>query len=335
MSKRRLLITGASGFIGACLTRDLIASGHEVHTIVRKESPPWRLAGLDGQYVAHEADLRDLPTVRRAVDAARPEVIYHLAAHGALAGKHDRSAVLASNLLGTCNLLDALASHDYQRFVHAGSSSEYGHKSAAMREDDRLEPRTDYAVSKAAAALLVQAEAYQDRPVVVVRIFSAYGPWEDPSRLVPYVLDCCLRGQHPRVTEGRQPRDFIHVDDCIALLKRAAESDAARGHVLHAGSGRRQTVRGMVEMALRVCSGDRLSAEFGAQCDRPDEPVEWLAQIDRTTAITGWRPLLTLEQGIQRTWDWFQAQYSLVERNSFRFAHSNGINSVPRGTTTG
>jgi nucleoside-diphosphate-sugar epimerase len=307
MSSQRVLITGASGFIGACLTRDLIACGQEVHVLLRRESPRWRLAGLEGKYDAHEADLRDLSAVRRAVDACRPEVIYHLAAHGTLAGKHDRAEVFASNLAGTCNLLDALAGHDYRMLVQAGSSSEYGHYLRAIRENDRLFPRTDYAISKAASTLLVQGESYKGRPVTTVRIFSAYGPWEDPARLIPYVTNCCLRGERPQVTDGRQPRDFIHVDDCVALLKQAADCTAARGEILHAGTGRRQTVGGMVELMLRVCTGSRLSADFGAQPSRSDEPVEWVADITHTTAITGWRPLLSPEEGVRKTWNWYQS----------------------------
>src|SRR5262249_2876460 len=149
--------------------------------------------------------------------------------------------------------LDALDGHDYRALVQAGSSSEYGHKDGPMRETDRPEPRTDYAVSKAAATLLCQAEAHKGRPVATVRVFSAYGPWEDPSRLVPYVMGCCLGGERPRVTGGGQPRDFVYVADVVALLKLAAVYPAARGQVLHAGSGRQQSVRDMVETILAVC----------------------------------------------------------------------------------
>jgi nucleoside-diphosphate-sugar epimerase len=275
-----------------------------VHLLLRADSSRWRLANLEDRYEAHEADLRDMLAVRRAVEAARPEIIYHLAAHGALYQQRDRAAILASNLLGTCNLLEALDARDYKMLVQAGSSSEYGRKPQAMREDDRLEPRTDYAVSKAAATMLCQAAAYRGRPVTTVRVFSAYGPWEDPTRLVPYVMDCCLRGERPRVTSGRQPRDFVYVDDCVELLRIAARSTAARGQILHAAGGRQQTVREMVETIVDVCAGGRFTAEFDGEPQRADEPPTWFGSIERTTEFTGWRPRHDLRSGVERTWAW-------------------------------
>jgi nucleoside-diphosphate-sugar epimerase len=304
----RVLITGAAGFLGASLARKLIAGGHDVHLVLRPGSPRWRLAGLQGRYTAHEADLRDAPAVARAVAASRPEVVYHLAAHGTHYAHRDRAAILASNVLGTANLLDGLGGHDYRALVHAGSSSEYGHKDGPIGEQERLEPRADYAVAKAAATLLCQAEALRGRPVTTVRIFSAYGPWEDPSRLISYTMGCCLRGEPPRVTAGDQPRDFVYADDVLELLERAAHHPGARGQILHAGTGRQHSVRAVVEAVVAVCGGGRVVPRFGAREARPDEPASWVARIDRTTSLTGWRPRHDLDAGIRRMWAWWTRQ---------------------------
>jgi nucleoside-diphosphate-sugar epimerase len=305
-SRDRVLITGGTGFIGACLARDLIAAGHEVHLILRPEAKWWRLSGLEGQYKPHWADLCDGPALRRAVADCRPEVVYHLATHGAYPSQMERASILATNLLGTANLLDALAGCDYRALVHTGSSSEYGHKNAPMLEEDRLEPRSAYGVSKAAATLLCQAEAMKGRPVVTVRVFSAYGPWEEMTRLVPYVMGRCHDGIDPKVSTGWQPRDFIYVDDVLALLQCAARQSQCHGQILHAGTGRQHTVRDMVETIVAVCGSGRVRAQLGTESVRPDEPTSWVASIERTTALTGWRPRHDLRSGIEHMWNWFQ-----------------------------
>jgi nucleoside-diphosphate-sugar epimerase len=304
-TRERVLVTGGGGFIGACLAHDLIADGHDVHLLLRPESRAARLASVAGRYTRHDADLRDADAVRAAVRACRPEVVYHAASHGTFHYQRDRAAVLSANVLGTANLLDALEGHDYRALVHTGSSSEYGHKDGPMREDDRLDPRTDYAVGKAAATLLVLAESYRGRPTAAVRIFSAYGPWEDPTRIASYVMGCCLRGEAPKVTDGWQPRDWIYVDDVVALLRAAADAPGARGQVLHAGTGRRQTVRDLVEAVVAHCGGR--PAQYGAEPARADEPAVWRADVGQTTARTGWRPRCDLAAGVARLWEWFRA----------------------------
>ncbi|HEX4147846.1 MAG TPA: NAD(P)-dependent oxidoreductase [Pirellulales bacterium] len=311
----RILVTGGSGFVGACLVRELIAQGHEVHLLLRDRSSSWRLAGIEGEYQPHEADLRDISALRRAVDASRPEVIYHLAAYGVRRSQTRQSEILETNLQGTANLLEALGRHDYRALVHTGSSSEYGHKNHAMRENDRLEPRTAYAVSKAAATLLCQAEAYRGRMVSTVRIFSAYGPWEDPHRLVAYVVDCCRRGEAPRVTNGAPPRDFIFVDDVLRLLQTAAHCPQAAGRILHAGSGRQCNVREMIRTIVEVCGRDPADIRFGEMPAQADEPTHWVANIEQTTKLTGWRPIIGLRRGIEQTLAWAQS-HALSERHA-------------------
>ena len=122
-SRERILITGAAGFIGACLTRNLIAAGHEVHALVRPGSDTWRLADVEGQYTRHRVDLLDGSGVRQAVTASRSEIIFHLAAHGAYSGQKHRATIMANTLLGTANLLDALTDCDYRVLVQGGRAS--------------------------------------------------------------------------------------------------------------------------------------------------------------------------------------------------------------------
>jgi nucleoside-diphosphate-sugar epimerase len=174
-----------------------------------------------------------------------------------------------------------------------------------MAETDVPEPRTDYGVTKAAATLLCQAEFFRGRPVTTVRIFSAYGPWEEPGRLVPYVMDCCGRGVTPRVTAGAQPRDFVYVRDVVDLFRLAAADPVRCGPIVHAGTGRQSTVREMIETIIDVC-GNGVKVEFGAEPPRPDEPKCWVASVEGTRARTGWAPRHDLRAGVRAMWEWYQ-----------------------------
>ncbi len=299
----RVLITGGSGFVGACLARDLIAAGHNVHLILRPEAKHWRLQDLEGRYTPHWADLRDAELVRKAVAAARPDAIYHLAAHGAYPSQKGRVEIFETNQQGTTNLLESARQRDYRAFVYTGSSSEYGHKKGPMHERDVLEPRTDYAISKAAASHLCLAEAMTGRSVNAVRIFAAYGPWEEPSRLVPYVMGCCQRGENPRVTSGSQPRDFIAVQDVVDLLQVAARDPSLKGRVLHAGTGVQSRVKDMIEAIIAVV-GNPVRAQYGTAKLHQEEPETWVASIEETRALSGWQPRFDLLSGVRAMWDW-------------------------------
>lgn len=307
MGAERVLITGGAGFLGGALARALLADGHDVHLLVRPGTDPRR---LDGRCTAYEADLCEATAVRRAVAACRPEVVYHLGTYGWQAGPKDPAAIRAVNGPGTANLLAALEDQPYRALVHAGTGLEYGPHDGPVREDAPLRPPTEYAAAKAAASQLCLAERARGRPVVVVRVFLAYGPGEAPGRLIPYLMGCCLRGEVPRVSAGAQRRDFIHADDVIALFRAAAARPVEGGPVLHAGTGREYSVREVVAAVLEACGRPGAPVVFGAAALRPGEPEHYLADIAGTRARTGWAPRLDLRAGLARTWEWFRAAHA-------------------------
>src|SRR6266545_1339515 len=301
--RERVLVTGASGFVGACLTRALIRDGLDVHLLLRPQADRWRLGGLEGRYTAHPANLLDAAAVRAALAASRPDVIYHLAAHVGRPEPCRRADVLAGNLLATSHLLEAAHAEGYRALVYTGTGLEYGPHQGPIDETAPVNPQTDYAVAKAATTLLCLAESHKGRPIVVVRLFGAYGPGEASYRLVPYVMDCCCRGVSPCLSNRRQRRDFIYMDDVVDLLRRATELPRTPGLVLHAGSGREHTVRDMVETILSVC-GTRVPPSYAEATDSDGPP--YLASISRTCALTGWAPRHDLQTGVERTWEWYR-----------------------------
>src|SRR5579872_2229408 len=186
LAEERFFITGATGFVGSCLARKLVELGCEVHVLARPGADFWRLEGLEKQLGVETGDLTDGERLTEIFRAVKPTIIYHLAVHGAYPHETDADRIILTDVFGTWNLLKASAEVDYKLLVNTGSSSEYGAKSFAMRETDPLEPASYYAVAKCAQTLVCGYRAMAERrPVNTLRLFSVFGPYEEPSRFVP------------------------------------------------------------------------------------------------------------------------------------------------------
>lgn len=309
MQQKRVLITGAGGFVGAALARRLVAEGHQVHALLKGSTRRWRLAGVEGLR-AHEVDLGDEEGLRRLAAEIRPQLVYHLAAHGAYPTQSDPDAIIHTNFLGTWNLLKALAKIDYEAFVSAGSSSEYGFKEFAMRETDIPEPNSYYAVTKVAQTLLCQHVARtEQRPINTLRIFSAYGPWEEPSRLVPTVVRKCLRGEELQLVPPDTARDFVYVEDVVDAFLRVGPLSKLQGEVINIGTGVQSTVRDVVDAVLHH-TGARVECRWGAMQPRIWDAKVWVADCTRARTLLGWHAHTSLADGLGKTVAWARAQGS-------------------------
>ena len=306
MNSKRFLITGAAGFVGCALTRRLLADGHEVHVLLKSSTPRWRLAGLEADLRRHEVNLEDEAATRALVASIRPEVIYHLATHGAYPTQADADGIIQTNILGTWNLLKAAAHVDFELFVNTGSSSEYGFKDYAMRETDVLEPNSYYSVAKCAQTLLCQHVAKTEkRPIITYRLFSVYGPYEEPSRLVPTVVRRCLEGQDLTLVSPEIARDFVYVDDAVDAYLHFDALANLSGEIFNIGTGIGSTVQEVVDLVLKH-TGARVACHWGAMPARIWDATTWVADCTKSGRLLGWRPRTTLSEGLARTVDWMR-----------------------------
>jgi dolichol-phosphate mannosyltransferase len=302
---RRALVTGAAGFIGANLVRRLLADGAEVHALIRPSGSSWRLDGVGGDVRRHDADLADAAALRGVVRSARPDVVFHLAAHGAYSWQRDLAAMTRVNVLGTEALLEAARDAGVERVVHAGTSSEYGETDHAPAEDERLEPNSHYAVTKAAATHLCALVAGGGLTVATLRLYSAYGPWEEPGRLMPTVVMRGLAGELPPLVDPRTPRDLVFVDDvCDAFVRAATAAVPAAHRIYNVGSGRQATI-GEIVALVRERLAIEAEPEWGSYAPRDWDTAVWVAQPRRAATELGWSATTSLRAGIDRTVDWF------------------------------
>lgn len=308
---RTFLVTGAAGFIGANLCRRLLADGETVHGIVRPDSDLWRLDGLQGAVPLHRVDITSPGAVAEAFAAIGPQVVYHLATHGAYPFQRDMAQIVLSNVSGMVNVATACASTGVELLVNTGSSSEYGRKSRPMREEDTLEPDSYYAVSKCAQTMLCQTLARQTGlPVVTLRLFSVYGPYEEPSRLVPTIVLRALRAEALEMAAANTARDFVHVDDVVDAYLRVESLMAHAGEVINIGTGVQNSLQDVVD-ALADAMGRPVEARWGEMAARPWDTSTWVADVSKANRLLGWHPRLDLSSGIGHCIEWFRDHVDL------------------------
>jgi len=309
----RFLLTGATGFVGANLVRRLVASGGQVTVVTREGSRLWRLDGVTNRLRCVVADLSDSAAVAAVVSRAKPTVIFHLAAasiYGGLEGQEPE--MVETNLIGTINLVRACADLDYRCFVNTGSSSEYGPKSGPMVETDLTQPQDIYSVTKCAATHYASAIARQEnRPIVTLRLFSPFGSWDDPRKLIPTAIVAALHGHDIALASREIGRDYIYIDDVIeAYLTVIDRAQQIQGEIINVGSGREKTLAETIDAILELVgtrSRPLWEAAAGSQYDNP----VWQASIEKAKRLLGWEPRVDFREGLRRTIGWLRKHQDL------------------------
>lgn len=310
----RALVTGATGFVGSNLLRTLVSNNFETHITIRKDSNTWRISEVIDQVEVHYCDLTDQERVQQTILETRPQLIFHLATYGATPHQREKMKILNANFMGTVNLVDACVESGFECFINTGSSSEYGIKLEPMKETDVLEPLDDYGVSKAAATLYCQSIARnRDLKMFTLRLFSPYGYFEDPSRLVPYLLRSCLNDEPVVLHNPRAVRDFVFVEDVVnAYLSAASNADKIMsGEIFNVGSGRQHRVKDVFDVVKRTTRYEKKAIVSNNKSGmRPgDKAIMWEANVAKIKKTLGWEAKTTLSEGIGKTVAWFKRYF--------------------------
>ncbi len=299
---KRVLITGAAGFVGANLAHRLVAQGYEVSAFVRPGSDLWRLKTIADAIEFREVELSNADAVLNAVRACKPEWIFHLAVHGAYSWQNDREKIVATNVLGTQNLLESCAETGFDSFVNVGSSSEYGLVDHPPKESELPKPNSYYAFAKASATMFCQFLAEQEKlPVRTMRLYSAYGPWEDSRRLIPTLIAHAREGRLPPLVDPNIARDYVFVDDVVdALVLAAKEPFVQRGEIFNVGTGIQTTIREIVEVVRELFNIDE-EPVWGSMPNRSWDTTSWVADNSKIVEVLGWSPRVDLPEGLKQT----------------------------------
>jgi nucleoside-diphosphate-sugar epimerase len=304
--KEPILVTGATGFIGANLIHQLVSSGYGVYAVTHSNEIPWRLASVKAKVQLSIVDLCRKARVDMLINKIRPKTIFHLASYGNYSFQTDNEKILATNIWGTYYLIEACKKVGFDAFIQVGSSSEYGQKNKPMKETDLLEPNNFYAASKAAATFIAQIFSKNFLlPIVIVRPFSVYGPYEENKRFVPTIIRQLIKGDSIALTPSTAARDFIYITDVVeALLQLAQNLKKNVGDIVNIGTGKQYTNEEVVNTLFKVI-GKHVEIGRNSYPNRQWDSPYWVANTRKAVRIFGWKSKTSLEQGLHKTYTWY------------------------------
>lgn len=299
----RVLVTGATGFVGSALTQRLSAEGHDVVCLVRKSSPNVSRVQTLPHITCVETDF-SVTHLETQLSAHAPEVIFHLAASGIRPDDRAPEHLVAGHVGLTLALLQACAKRPPRQFVFAGSCSEYAPIATGsfLREDHPLVPTSMYGAAKASAYLLGRTLAMTHHlPFVSLRLFGIFGPGEGPERLVPHLYAHFASGQTPHLTPGEQARDFTYIDDVVeALLIGATNASLEPYRAYNVCSGHPTTVREVATLVAQAAGQKNADIGLGRRPYRSDESLWIVGDPTSFSGATGYAPRISVEEGIVR-----------------------------------
>jgi UDP-glucose 4-epimerase len=314
---KRVALTGGTGFVGANLARRLLADGHAVHLLVRYGYADWRISEIRSEVHLHEVDLGEPDGLRAELASIGPDWVFHLATYGAYPTQQEPSRMIQTNVVGTANLVEASLAVGVEAFVNAGSSSEYGFKDHAPSETETLDPTSYYAATKASATLYCRSVARsRGARIATLRLYSVYGPYEEPTRLIPTVILRGFQGELPPLVAPATARDFVEVSDACDAFVRAATQEEP-GAIYNVGTGTQTTVRDVIDVA-RKRFGIAAEPGWGSMPPRSWDTSSWVADVSHTGRALGWHPRTTFEEGFERFASWLEmnpewrARYSAI-----------------------
>jgi dolichol-phosphate mannosyltransferase len=285
-----------------------------VHAIVRPESTSWRNAAMQG-VVMHSGSILDDAWLDATVLAIKPDIVFHCAAHGAYSFQRDLRTIAQTNVVGTTNILHAAAAAGCTRLVNSGTSSEYGDCDHAPSESEAPRPNSLYAATKAAATWLCTMSAEPlDMEVVTLRLYSAYGPFEDPRRLMPTLCAHALRGELPPLADHWIVRDFVYIDDVIDAYLAAARATHPQP-IYNVGTGVETSLESLVTL-VRDAFHVEVAPDWGTYPNRDWDVRCWRADATLIAEDLGWSPRRSVRDGLGVFAEWIGVHSDVYEAAS-------------------
>jgi dTDP-glucose 4,6-dehydratase len=309
---RRVLVTGAGGFIGSHLTERLVALGATTRAMVHYNAlGAW--GWLDASPVRDAievvaGDIADRDAVRNAMEGV--DVVFHLAALIGIPYSYDApAAYVRTNIEGTLNVLQSARERGVSRVVHTSTSEVYGTaRYVPIDEAHPLSGQSPYSATKIGADKMVEAFRLSfGLPAVIVRPFNTFGPRQSARAVLPTIMSQCLAGDVVKLGNVTPTRDLNYVSNTVDGFVLAGSVPGADGHTINLGTGREISILDLAQLIARL-TGRSIRIDTEASRLRPEgsEVERLLADATLAKDVLGWTPAVSLEEGLSRTYDWMQ-----------------------------
>lgn len=279
----RSLVTGATGFIGTSLVSRLKQEGVDVH----------ELSLPDG-------DITDTGYLTSLLQEVRPEVVFHLAAYGTFGNEKDVERMINVNIQGTYNLLEGSVLHGAKAFIMAGSAKEYPTGRVPITEEARLQPWDSYAATKASAEFF--CSLVTSIPVTTLRLSPVYGPKDSLTRFVPVAIKAALSLTPFTIATGDVVRNFTYIDDAVEMFLRAATRTTHGYEAYNVASSEVHSFQHVLH-AIENATGKSIEQIVVPPASLHDD--SWVLSATKAKEQLGWKPNISLEEGIARTVEWY------------------------------
>ena len=315
-----IAIFGAGGFVGFNLLQKILDYRKDVYGVFSDPKKNWRLQKktTPPQNVV-KCDLLDRGEVKSVISRIKPKTIFNLAAYGAYSTQRDIDKIYQTNFNSTHVLIEELKKYGFSAYIHAGSQSEYGLNCSGPSEDDELIPNSHYAISKTAVSYMVKYYGKIEKlPVVHLRLYSVYGPWEEPNRLIPTLIREAKKGHLPKFVNPNISRDFVYVDDVVEAMiaiackfeirnsksetnpntQNSNSQNKILGEAFNLCTGKKTTIKELAYLVKKIFK-IKEEPEFGTMKDRDWDLKDWYGNPKKMHKVFGWKAKTSLEIGLK------------------------------------
>jgi nucleoside-diphosphate-sugar epimerase/glycosyltransferase involved in cell wall biosynthesis len=324
--KGPILIFGASGFVGCNLLKSIYNVRKDCFAVTHNPKNIWRLKMLDfPKENIINCDINYQISVKSIFDNIRPKTIFNLTAYGAYSKQNSSEQIYQTNILGTLNILNEL--NEEIVYIHAGSSSEYGTNSKSPKEDAILKPNSHYAISKVTTSFLINYFGkFKNIPCLNLRLYSIYGPWEEPDRLIPKLIENGRNAKYPPLVNKNTTRDFVYIDDCINafILSAISIKKDFYGESINIGTGIKTSLEDLVKISKNIFKIET-DPIWDTMSNRNWDTEDWYGNFDKAYKLIHWTPIIPLSDGLLKTNHWHdEVNYNTTVSNILNL-HPNKI----------